>query len=526
MSISISSMTHDLPNDPAPPETIAANTRTIPGIITQRGCTYAGCRGGVIGPMHDVLHITHGPIGCSYYSWETRRNLARPKDGQTNYSQYSLTTDLMEEEIIFGGEKKLAAAIREAYQIFKPKAIAVYATCPVGLIGDDIHAVCRLAKEELGINVFAFSCEGYKGVSQSAGNHIANSGVFKHMVGLDDTPDDAEFRINMLGEYNIGGDAWEIDSLLRKCGIHVTATLSGDISYEQVAKCHTVDLSVVQCHRSNNYMADMMEKKFKIPWLKVNFIGANATAKSLRKIGQFFESKKLTDRIEEVIAQEMAKLRPVMDDIKSRCNGKTAALFVGGSRAYHYQDLFRDIGMRAIVASCVEGSEVLPTIKVDTNSRDIEKIEVEIEADPKRCRPRKTDKKNAALAAQGFTYKDYQGMMREVGKETLVIDDISHHEIEKLIQTDKPDIVASDIKEKFVIEKFGVPCKNLHSDDYGVPYAAFTGAANFYKEIDRMVNTKVWKLVVSPWKKDFTIPARPVYKPCVKNDAEDGVQKE
>src|SRR5687768_13903273 len=82
--------------DPEKPAEIGANTRTIPGIMTQRGCTYAGCRGVVIGPMHDVLHITHGPIGCSFYSWQTRRNLARPHPGQINYLQYSMTTDMME----------------------------------------------------------------------------------------------------------------------------------------------------------------------------------------------------------------------------------------------------------------------------------------------------------------------------------------------------------------------------------------------------------------------------------------------
>ncbi|MDR3228695.1 MAG: nitrogenase molybdenum-iron protein alpha chain [Puniceicoccales bacterium] len=508
-------------NDPESPQPIAANTRTVPGIITQRGCTYAGCRGVVIGPMHDVLHITHGPIGCSFYSWQTRRNLARPRPGDVNYLQYSMTTDMMEDEIIFGGEKKLAAAIREAYKIFKPKAIAVYATCPVGLIGDDIHTVCRLAKAELGINVFGFSCEGYKGVSQSAGHHIANNGVFKHMVGLDDTPDDAEFRMNMLGEYNIGGDAWEIDTLLRKCGIHVTATLSGDISYEQVVKAHTVDLNVVQCHRSINYMADMMETKFGIPWFKVNFIGANSTAKSLRKIAKFFDSKKLTDRVEEVIAQELSVLRPIMDDVKSRCAGKTAALFVGGSRAHHYQDLFRDIGMTVIAAGYefahrddYEGRDVLPTIKIDADSRNIE--ELTVEADPTRYRPRKTEEQKAALEAGGFSFRDYEGMMKEMRKESLVIDDISHHEMEKLIEIYKPDVIGSGIKEKFIIEKLGVPCKQLHSYDYSGPYAAFTGAGNFYKEIDRMVNTKVWRLVTAPWKSDPTVPPKPVYRPRVR----------
>ena len=109
-------------NDPKLDQEIQSNVRTIPGIITQRGCTYAGCRGVVMGPVYDLLQITHGPVGCGYYAWMTRRNLARPKEGRVNYMQYCMNTDMREDEIIFGGEKKLAAAIREAYAIFKPKA--------------------------------------------------------------------------------------------------------------------------------------------------------------------------------------------------------------------------------------------------------------------------------------------------------------------------------------------------------------------------------------------------------------------
>jgi nitrogenase molybdenum-iron protein alpha chain len=494
-------------NDPETPPEIGANTRTIPGIITQRGCTYAGCRGVVMGPIYDLLQITHGPVGCGYYAWMTRRNLARPPQGQVNYMQYCMNTDMQEDQIIFGGEKKLKQAIKEAYEIFRPKAIAILATCPVGLIGDDIHTVARQMKEELGINVMAFSCEGYKGVSQSAGHHIANNGVFKNIIGLDDKPDEAEFSMNILGEYNIGGDAWEIDALLRKCGIHVTSTLSGDVSYDQVAKAHTVQLNGVMCHRSINYIAEMMEKKFGIPWIKVNFLGAEATAKTLRKIAQFFESKKLSDRVEEVIAQEMLALKPVKDEVKGRCQGKKAALFVGGSRAHHYQDLFRDIGMDVVSAGYefahrddYEGRKVLPTIKVDADSRNIE--ELHVEADPERFKPRKTSEQMAALEAGGFSFKDYEGMMVEMKKNTLVIDDISHHEMEKLIEIYKPDIIGSGIKDKFVVEKMGVPCKQLHSYDYSGPYATFTGAANFYREVDRMVNTKIWKFITPPWEKD------------------------
>ena len=490
--------------NPSAPGEIGANTRTVPGIITQRGCSYAGCKGVVIGPIYDILHITHGPIGCGFYSWLTRRNFAKAPEGETNFLQYSMSTDMQEDHIVFGGEKRLAQAIQEAYDEFKPKAISVYATCPVGLIGDDIHTVCRQMKEKLGINVFAFSCEGYKGVSQSAGHHIANNGVFKHMIGLDDTPAEGEYKINILGEYNIGGDAWEIDRVLARCGISVLGTLSGGVSYDEICNCHMADLNVVMCHRSINYMAEMMETKFGIPWFKVNFIGLESTIKSLRKIAQYFEDPALMERVEAVIQSEMNEINPVLDEIRGRTAGKTAALFVGGSRGHHYQDLFTDMGMQVIAAGYefahrddYEGREVLPSIKVDADSRNIE--ELQVEADPARYNVRQTQDRKRALEDSGFAFSDYVGMMKEMNKDTLVIDDISHHELEQLIELYQPDVIGSGIKDKYVIEKMGVPCKQLHSYDYGGPYAGFKGAVNFFREIDRMTSSRVWAFQKAPW---------------------------
>ena len=48
----------------------------------------------------------------------------------------------------------------------------------------------------------------------------------------------------------------------------------------------------------------------------------------------------------------------------------------------------------------------------------------------------------------------------------------------------------------------GIPSKQLHSYDYGGPYAGFAGAINFYRDIDRMVNTQVWSFIVPPWEKE------------------------
>ena len=499
---------------------ILANVRTIPGILTQRGCTYAGCKGVILGPTRDIVNITHGPIGCGFYSWLTRRNQTDASDpASENFMMYAFSTDMNENDVVFGGEKKLKQAIQEAYDMFKPRAIAVFSTCPVGLIGDDVHAVAKEMREKLNkddpehpINLFAFSCEGYKGVSQSAGHHIANNEIFKHVVGTEMGKPEGKYVINMLGEYNIGGDAFEIDRILEKCGITVNSTFSGNSTYDQFARAATADLNCVMCHRSINYVADMMETKYGIPWIKVNFIGAAATSQALRKIAQYFGDKELIDRVEAVIAEEMVEVEKVRDDVKSRTDGKTAMLFVGGSRAHHYQELFKEIGMRPIGAGYefahrddYEGRHVIPDIKIDADSRNIE--ELEVEACPTSFNPRKSEAELKALEDSGFEFKEYAGLIPDMEQGSLVIDDINNWETEQLIEILKPDIFCAGIKEKYAVEKLGVPMKQLHNYDMGGPYAGYVGAINYYTEIDRMVNSKIWSHLEAPWEKDPELSA-------------------
>lgn len=504
-------------SDPVNIPQIQANVRTIPGIITQRGCTYAGCKGVVLGPTRDIVNLVHGPIGCSFYAWLTRRNQTLPPTPEDpNYMMYCFSTDMQDSNIVFGGEEKLKQACREAYEIFKPKSIGIFSTCPVGLIGDDVHAVSREMKAELGINVFGFSCEGYKGVSQSAGHHIANNQLMKHVIGLNDEGPQGKYKINMLGEYNIGGDEFEIERILEKCGITLVASFSGNSTLTQFEFSHTADLNVVMCHRSINYVAEMMETKYGIPWIKVNFIGAEASAKSLRKIAQYFGEQELIDKVEEVIAEEMLIVKKEIEAIKPKTDGKSAMLFVGGSRAHHYQELFVELGMTTVAAGYefghrddYEGRRVIPSIQIDADSRNIE--ELKITQDPEKYNPRKTADELKVLEEAGMEFNGYDGMMADMEKGMLVIDDLSHYEMEKLIETYKPDVFCAGIKEKYVVQKMGIPLKQLHSYDYGGPYAGFEGAVNFYKDIAMITNTSIFREIKAPWEAEEVIVAEYAY---------------
>ena len=485
---------------------IGANSRTVPGMLTHRGCCYAGCKGVVLGPLKDIVLLTHGPIGCGYYSWGTRRNKAAVQKGDGNFIQYCFSTDLQESDIVFGGEKKLKAAIKEIVEIFSPKAIFICSTCPVGLIGDDLPAVAAEAKEMYGVEVISFPCEGYKGVSQSAGHHIANNKIIKHLIGTSDYKP-KKHSVNILGEYNIGGDSWEIARVLKLIGYEVISVMTGDGSIDDIRKAHVADLNLVQCHRSINYIAEMMKIQYGTAWMKADFIGVSGTVKTLRDMAEFFNEPELTARTEEVIANELEEIKEDMEYYKSKLTGKTACLFVGGSRSHHYQLLLKELGVETKLAAYefahrddYEGREVIPTIIEDADLKNIEVLDVnKIEDKYKIVR---SEEEIEELKKSIPSLEDYQGMMVDMNKGAVVVDDLNHYETEEFIKKLKPDIFFSGIKDKFTIQKGGVLSRQLHSYDYSGPYAGFKGAVNFGRDVTMGLNTPTWGFTVAPWKKE------------------------
>lgn len=491
------------------PDVIAANTRAIPGIITQRGCCFAGCKGVVLGPIKDAVTIVHGPIGCAFYTWGTRRHkaVADEVDGEKaeNYLEYCFSTDMQESDIVFGGEKKLKQAVTEAVELFHPPLILICSTCPVGLIGDDIHAVAKWVESELHTKCIAFSCEGYKGVSQSAGHHIANNQLIRHVIGVGDKEPKTKYSVNVLGEYNIGGDGFEVERILKRCGIEVVSIFTGNGSFRDLKNSHLANLNLVQCHRSINYVAEMMKDKYGIDWIKVNFVGIASTCKSLREMGEFFGDEELKQRIEEVITDEIYAIAEDIEYYKSKLKGKTAALYVGGSRSHHYQLLLKEFGIKTVLSGYefghrddYEGRVVLPDIKPDADSKNIENIEVK--ADEKFYKVFLSEEQKEALDEKGIKLNDYTGMFPEMEAGSIICDDLNHFETEEFLKILKPDIFFSGIKDKFVAQKSGILSRQLHSYDYSGPYAGFHGAVIFGRDITMGLYTPAWSYVRAPWK--------------------------
>ena len=432
---------------------VKSNVKSIPGVMTIRGCAYAGSKGVVWGPIKDMVHISHGPVGCGQYSWSQRRNYYVGTTGVDSFVTMQFTSDFQERDIVFGGDKKLDKIIDEIAELFPlAKGISVQSECPIGLIGDDIEAVARRKSKEHDTTIVPVRCEGFRGVSQSLGHHLANDAIRDWVLDPAETDyEGGPYDVNVIGDYNIGGDAWASRRLLEEMGLNVVGNWSGDATLAEIERAPKAKLNLIHCYRSMNYICRHMEEKYGVPWTEYNFFGPSQIAASMRAIAAHFD-----DTIKEGAERVIAKYQPLVDEVlakyRPRLEGKKVMLYVGGLRPRHVVTAYDDLGMEIIGTGYEFGHN-----------------------------------------------DDYKRTGEYIKEGTLIYDDASGYELEKFIERLRPDLVGSGIKEKYPVQKMGIPFRQMHSWDYSGPYHGYDGFAIFARDMDLAINNPVWGLFDAPW---------------------------
>jgi nitrogenase molybdenum-iron protein alpha chain len=445
---------------------VKSNIKSVPGVMTTRGCAYAGAKGVVWGPVKDMIHLSHGPVGCGYYSWSGRRNYYIGTTGIDTFGTMQFTSDFQERDIVFGGDKKLAKLLTEMEELFPlSKGVTIESECPIGLIGDDIEAVAKKSSKEIGKPIVPVRCEGFRGVSQSLGHHIANDTVRDWALPIADKMkkdgtlnfEPGPYDVAVIGDYNIGGDAWASRILLEEMGLRVVTQFSGDGTWNEVLLTTQVKFNLIHCYRSMNYICRHMEEAYGIPWMEFNFFGPTHIAESLRAIAAQFDET-IQEGAERVIAKYQAQSEAVIAKYRPRLEGKTVMLMVGGLRPRHVIPAFKDLGMQIIGTGYEFGHN-----------------------------------------------DDYKRTAEYVDDGTVIYDDVSGHEFEQFAQKLKPDLIAAGIKEKYVFQKMALPFRQMHSWDYSGPYHGYDGFAIFARDMDLALNSPTWDLVKAPWNKTEAI---------------------
>ena len=214
--------------------------------------------------MKDVIHLSHGPVGCTYDTWQTKRYIS---DNDNFQIKYTFATDMKEKHIVFGAEKLLRQNIVEAFKAFPDiKAMTIYQTCASALIGDDINAIAADIMEEMPeVDIFVCNSPGFGGPSQSGGHHKINIAWINQKVGTFEPEIKSDYVINYVGEYNIQGDQEVMDDYFKRMGIQVLATFTGNGSYNDLRGMHRAHLNVLECARSAEYICNELRKRYGTP---------------------------------------------------------------------------------------------------------------------------------------------------------------------------------------------------------------------------------------------------------------------
>jgi nitrogenase molybdenum-cofactor synthesis protein NifE len=420
------------------------------------GCAFDGAKI-ALQPVVDVAHLVHGPIACEGNSWDNRHSAS---SGSTIYRS-GFTTDINELDVIYGGEKRLFKSIREIIEKYDPPAVFVYQTCVTALTGDDIEAVCKRAAEKFGKPVIPVNAPGFAG-PKNLGNKLGAEALLDYVIGTVEPEFTTAYDINIIGEYNLVGELWQVKPLLDALGIRILSCISGDGRYNEIASAHRAKVNMMVCSKSMINIATKMEQRYGIPYFEGSFYGISDMSETLRQIASLLVKQgadaELIERTERLIEVEEARAYKRIAEYKKRLQGKRVLLITGGVKSW------------SVVAALQEGGmEIVGTSVKKSTKEDKEKI------------------------------KEIMGE----GADAHMIDDMTPREMYAMLKEARADIMLSGGRSQFVALKARMPWLDINQERHH-PYGGYEGMVELVHEIDRAIFNPVWQQVriPAPWGDD------------------------
>ncbi|MEH2298104.1 MAG: nitrogenase iron-molybdenum cofactor biosynthesis protein NifE [Nostoc sp.] len=417
---------------------------------TQGSCAFDSAMITLV-PITDAAHVVHGPSGCATSIWGSYSSLS---SGSMLY-KIRFSTDIDENDIIFGGAKKLYKGILELQRRYKPAAVFVYSTCITALIGDDIEGVCKDATEKTGIPTIPVHCPGFIG-NQNLGNRVAGEAMLSHVIGTSEPDTSTPYDINLIGEYNIAGAIWNVLPLLEKLGIRVLAKITGDAIYKEVSYAHRAKLNVILFSRALINMAKSMEKQYGIPYIEESIYGIEQINQCLRNIAAKLGHPDLQERTEKLIAEETAALEEKLALYITQLQGKRIILSIGNFKSWLIIFAAKKLGMEVI-----------------------------------------------AILTKNNTEEDKTRVKSLLGQDGIILEQNSPQEILQIINENQADMLIADKRHQDISLTARIPFLDINQER-NHPYAGYIGILEVTQELYAAFYNPVWEQVCqpAPWSED------------------------
>ncbi|MDR0857435.1 MAG: nitrogenase [Oscillospiraceae bacterium] len=295
--------------------------------------------------VQDAAVISHGPVGCSSCFHEfafTYRVNSPLRDVEKPTQRKIYSTNLDENDTVFGGAVKLAATIREAYERTHPSVLFVLTTCAAGIIGDDVESVCDEAEEELGVPVVAIFCEGFRSRVWTTGFDASYHGIARKLV-----KPARERRTDVINVINFWGSDIFKDWFAPFGAVPNYITPYSTL--ERLSRSSEAAASVQACPTLGSYLAAALEQEFGVPEIKTAPpYGIAQTDRWFRELGKMLGKPEVAEKL---IAEKKAEYLPKIEALRAKLKGKTAYVTGGAAHGHALLSVLRELGMTAKGAS-------------------------------------------------------------------------------------------------------------------------------------------------------------------------------
>lgn len=298
--------------------------------------------------------IAHSPAGCpsmidAVYLLNKIGRLAR---GQPLEPLRFISTNLSENDVVFGGATELGKAILEADRRYHPNLITVITSCASGIIGDNIEAVVNALQPEVKAAIVPMRCEGFRSGAVATGYDAFLYALLRVIEKPEKKKENTVLIVNPLTIDR--KNEVEIERLLSKVGISVQWFPLFQ-NFENVKKASEATGASTLCNLMSNFFLRALNEKYNVPFTEPPMpVGIEFTGWWLRDVAKLFGKEK---EIEKVIAEEEARIRPKLDEIRKQVEGKRAYVGFNLARSVGIQSLLQELGMETAVTTGFEYSD-------------------------------------------------------------------------------------------------------------------------------------------------------------------------
>ncbi len=323
---------------------------------TQRACSLSGAFN-ITKQIKDCVTIMHAPAGCAainvsqdfsttYHRW--LKGEAMP----TGAMALLISTNLNEQDVIFGGAEALRTAIKTVFSKFSPRLIAIITACVVGVIGDDVRAVVEEMQQKVPAKILIIESDGFLTGGFYTGIDNAYYALLEELV--EPPKQRYDNQVNILGEKNLSTEVdinfCEVQRLIHQFGMQVHTRFVRDVTIEQIKRLTEARVNLIRDVEIGLWPARYLQARFGMEFIDKPFpIGRFATIEWLRAFGAIIDKN---DETEKIIECENLIFAQNLKQIGEPVAGKTA--IVSGTGDFRWLvDLASGLGLKIIQTNVV-----------------------------------------------------------------------------------------------------------------------------------------------------------------------------